>query len=150
MTLLSAVGCDSPIRNQVREGSAKKDNNFTQRQSRVFFNYHDKDLELFLNWYEGPYSSSTKPSGALISILDENKEAFSFPENLEIVFDALMPVMGHGLDNSGYFEEISLGLYKNAGIRFQMPGNWVMRILLIDYDDFEAEPLEVVSWESFL
>jgi hypothetical protein len=58
-----------------------------------------------------------------------------------------MPSMGHPMQNAGFFEEVSFGVYINSEIEFNMDGEWEMFIQVYDENyDIMSEAL----WQEFL
>lgn len=135
--LLSA--CDSPLRHKVREEKGSGN-------SLSFLSFQESGFELRFQWLKGPYPNVSKTSALMVYVYKDG-DLVALPADRQINFYATMPEMGHALDQPGYFEELSPGIYLNQAITFNMTGDWQMELWL---QDLNADILEKVSWAESL
>lgn len=136
----ATVSCDSPRNNRVLMGELGSVN----EPENLVFKSQNLNVEIF--WSEGPYPEVFKTSKIIVFIYDDQGTLVDLPEGLNLSFFTLMPSMGHSADDTGYFTQISTGVYENPSIVFQMPGDWQMEIRLVDADFSEKDK---VSWLEF-
>jgi hypothetical protein len=134
------VGCDSPRNNRVLAGEPLV---LSQTQSLKFdeFNY---SASFF--WSQGPYPEIFKTSKLIVFVYNEDGQLTDLPADLSLNFFTIMPSMGHGAEDTGYFQNIAEGVYENPSIVFQMPGDWQMQLSILDTNFKE---LDRVVWLEF-
>lgn len=137
LVLLSA--CDSPRNNQIHSFSALQKN---QKE----FALKNFNIRLSPSWAEGPYGHVLKSSVLLLSVYNEQNQLVDIPSDHYFTFFATMPSMGHPLDQPGEFIRIAKGIYYNNSIRFNMAGDWLMEVSVINSQD---EIVEQVVWQEF-
>lgn len=134
------VGCESPRNNRVLMGEELA---LTAQQS---FRFDQLNYKAVVLWSEGPYAEIFRTSKLLVLIYDQSGELTNLPSDLNLNFFTLMPSMGHGAEDTGYFQNISEGVYENPSIVFQMPGDWQMQLSILDSNFNE---LDKVIWLEF-
>lgn len=135
VSLLLLSACDSPLRHRVRE----QDGN---GQSISLLSFQESGYELRFQWLKGPFPNVSKTSSLMVYVYKDG-DLVALPADRQINFFATMPFMGHALDQPGYFEELSPGIYLNETITFNMTGDWQMELWL---QDLNGDILEKVSW----
>jgi hypothetical protein len=137
---MNLISCDSPRNHQIKAYGLQPESN-VQSYSFSTFEYTVKPI-----WSLGPYASLSKASQLVVLVYDSNGQLVDLPEDLTLGFFGIMPSMGHGLEDAGYFERISMGIYENKNIFFQMSGNWQIELSILNqnYDE-----LDKVLWLEF-
>ena len=97
-------------------------------------------------WAKGPYGEVDKEN-TLVVFLYKNQELHSLPSDLSIEFYATMPSMGHPLEDAGYFQELSPGIYINEHIKYNMSGEWKNELQIMN-SAFNIQ--DKISWSEFL
>lgn len=137
LLLLSA--CDSPLRHRVKEQDGSG-------PSLSLLSFQQSGYELRFQWIKGPFPNVSKASSLIVYVYKDG-DLMALPTDRQINFFATMPSMGHALDQPGYFEELSPGIYLNETITFNMTGEWLMELWL---QDLKGDILEKVSWPVWL
>ncbi len=135
LILLSA--CGSPRNNRVTGGLGTDQ----KVQSQKIF--VQKNIKVVSYWAQGPYGTVTQKSFITVYLYNQNDELVSLQNGEELGFYAVMPSMGHGLDQPGFFEELAPGIYINRNITFNMPGDWEMRLWIMDA---QGNMVEEIRW----
>lgn len=60
-----------------------------------------------------------------------------------ILFDAIMPEHGHGMDYKPSVERVGSGHYKVSGIRLHMRGNWQVHVDIVSGNQTERAQFDV-------
>lgn len=139
---LILTACHSPINQRVLEDSTQLTK--LNKQTKEFKN---QKLFITFEWLVGPIWDINKDNSLFVVIKDENNNLTDLPKGLDLSFYAMMPSMGHPLDDAGFFERLSKGLYLNQSIKYNMGGPWVNELWLVD------ESLNVkdkISWQDTL
>ena len=139
LLLLSA--CDSPRNNRVLPG----DNKSAPLAANKVFNTNNYLVQY--QWLSGPFSNVKQPS-SLIVYLSRDGKPVSLPAGQDLNFYATMPSMGHPVEQPGYFEELSLGIYLNKNIVFNMQGPWSLELWIQETVTFDI--LDKVQWSITL
>lgn len=139
--LLLMSACDSPRDHRVNPASGD------QNSSLALQNFKSSNLSVKAQWLAGPFPTANKFSTLIVYIYDSNGALTSLPAGDEINFFATMPSMGHDLDQPGYFEEISPGIYLNKQISLGMSGDWAMELW---QQDANFDIKDKVVWSEFL
>ena len=95
--VVTLIGCDSPRNNRVLLNEGFSQNH---QQDLIFQNFNLRARTL---WIEGPYPEVFKTSKLMVFVYDEYNALVDLPEGLDLSFFTLMPSMGHGADDTGYF-----------------------------------------------
>jgi hypothetical protein len=153
LLVLILMGCNSPLDNMVSEEAleASKKELLEKEQDlpRVDKNYKFSifAINVAAEWLEGPFSEPVN-SSLKVTLTDLNGSLLRLDtEMYELGFNAFMPSMGHYLDDPGYFEELSKGVYVNSEIKFNMANDWRMDVIIFDAD---YNILDVVQWLEIL
>lgn len=136
---LSLVRCDSPMNNRVEE------NNSTLSQAQKI-SFTQGALVAEFKWIAGPVGNITFNNILLVILRDAQGRLANLPENQTLEFYSTMPSMGHPLEDPGYFEPISEGMYLNKTIKYNMPGDWKNELWILDADFNIKDKLE---WDDF-
>ena len=140
LVILSA--CDSPRNHRVESGGGTSGESMVSLQS-----FKNSDLKISAKWLVGPHPVVNKPSTLIVYIYNSEGNLVSLPDGEQINFYASMVSMGHGLDQPGYFTEISPGIFLNTEISFNMSGDWSMELWLQDAD---YNIKDKIVWPDFL
>lgn len=138
--MLFLVSCESPRNNRVRTD----ENLVTAQGQSLRFEVFGYSIDVL--WSEGPHPEIFKTSKLLVLIYNQDGQLTDLPDGINLNFFTLMPSMGHGAEDTGYFQKISEGIYENPSIVFQMPGDWQMQLSLLDSNFNE---LDKVVWLEF-
>ncbi len=138
---LMMLGCDSPRNNRVYATESLLQN------ANTVLEFSNSNIKALVMWSEGPYPEVGQNSKLIVFIYDQNMRLMDLPEGQSLEFFTLMPSMGHGAEDTGYFARLSKGIYENPSIVFQMPGDWQMQLSLLDSNFNE---LDKVLWLEFL
>lgn len=136
----SFLGCESPRNNRVLMGEELA---LTGQRS---FRFDQLNYTAVVLWSEGPYPEIYRTSKLLVLIYDQSGELTNLPADLNLNFFTLMPSMGHGAEDTGYFQIISDGVYENPSIVFQMSGDWQMQLSILNSN---FDELDKVIWLEF-
>jgi hypothetical protein len=134
------TGCDSPRNNRVLMGEE------LAKAGSEYLVFANLDFTMTVIWSEGPYPEIFKTSKLLVLVKNSSGELINLPDDLSLNFFTVMPSMGHGSEDTGYFQNISEGVYENPSIVFQMPGDWQMQLSILDSNFKE---LDKVIWLEF-
>ncbi len=137
--LFFLIACDSPMNHRI-EGDTESNPN---SQSKLSF--QKNNLQVKAIWLDGPYGNP-KTNNTLMVILHQAGELKDLGENLELEFWSTMPSMGHPMEDEGWFERESKGIYINRNIKFNMPRDWLNEVRIIDLD---SNIIEKVEWFMF-
>lgn len=142
------LSCDSPRNHRILEGSKSLGTSMLN-DNVGFMSLRLDNLEFTIRffWIKGPYPSPARSSVLGLFVYDENQNLTSLPENLILEFDSLMPGMGHGPDDVGYFEQVSFGVYENRNIYFSMGGEWTHQLRIQNHQE---ETVAELFWDEFL
>jgi hypothetical protein len=131
--------CGSPRNNRVKEGVSTSGVN-----SHVFSTFN---ITAEATWLEGPFPEAVN-SKLLVSLKDQEGRLLSLDAGkFELGFNAFMPSMGHYLDDPGFFEELSEGIYINSEIKFNMARDWRMDLMILD-SNYDVK--DKVEWLEIL
>jgi hypothetical protein len=139
MTVLMIAACDSPRNHRVRSG----DDSVGQGAAIADKAFPSSGLKVQYQWLSGPFSN-VKQNSSLIVYLSRDGKSVSLPAGQELNFYATMPSMGHPIEQPGYFEELSTGIYLNKNIVFNMQGPWVLELWVQDSLTFNI--LDKIEW----
>jgi hypothetical protein len=134
------IACDSPRNHRINENPGVQKTEISPLELKVV------GRTLKAEWVEGPFGSIEKSSVLLVYMLNAQKRLESLPEGLELQFYATMPSMGHPLSHAGYFQRIADGVYINKDVIFNMAGDWLMEISVIDE---QGNTKDVLQWLLF-
>ena len=140
---MSSLSC-SPLNNRYREEDRGKDKPASKLTEMSELKASNKKFKIEHQWVGGPFGSIHQPSSLLIFVRDETGAFAKLPEGTQLGFSALMPSMGHPLDDPGFFKELQPGMYLNSAITFNMPGDWEMKISLLENQTFKT--LDEIIW----
>lgn len=135
---LVLVGCDSPMNNRVENSSA------TFKTQALTFSSNGIRAEA--QWLAGPYGNISQTNQLLVILKDAAGNPVSLEAPLTLGFYSTMPSMGHPMDDAGFFEAVSDGVYINKTIRFNMPGDWKHELWILD-EQFNVK--DKVEWDEF-
>lgn len=136
--ILSA--CDSPRNHRVNPSELLMNSQNIDPQFKTL------PLKMKLQWVAGPYGTVEQKSKLLVTFLDTNDRLTSLPNEQELSFYATMPSMGHPLSHPGYFKKISEGIYLNEDIIFNMGGDWLMELSILNNS---GEIKDEIKWSFF-
>ena len=136
---LYIVGCDSPMNHRTDEPK-----NLVQKANSLKLS--KLELTFTTLWLVGPVGSINFNNKLLVSVYNLEGELTDLPTTLSLQFYATMPSMGHPMDDAGYFEKISTGLYLNSTIKYNMPGDWQNELWVMDEN---YQTLEAVQWLDY-
>ena len=125
-TLLSLGACDSPMNNRVRDN---KEDAFTPRLE----SFTESDWQAEVRWLDGPFGNINQKNQLMVMLYKDGKLS-SLPKNQTLEFYATMPSMGHPMEDAGFFEEVDTGIFINKDIRYNMPGDWLNELWIMDQD----------------
>lgn len=138
---LLCAACDSPRNHRVLPDTSKV--NKTQSELAI----QQLGLTFEARWLEGPFGNVQQKGSMILFVYNKQKELTDLAAGNDLFFFATMPSMGHPLDQAGEFKKIDTGIYLNTAIRFNMPGDWLMEIYIVD---LKNEVLGKAQWnESF-
>lgn len=135
------LGCGSP-----RSHRFTIDNNDLQKNNTSSLSFKTSQLIIKTQWLSGPFGSVEKKSTLVVYIYNTNGDLASLTNNLDLSFYAAMPSMGHPLSHPGYFQKISEGVYLNKDILFNMSGDWLMELSIVNND---GQTQEEIKWPYF-
>lgn len=131
--------CDSPMSHRVASGNRAQGG----AESLTFKSY---DLTVEVNWLLGPVGNISTNNQLLVVVKNHLGAPASLPEGHSLNFYATMPSMGHPMEDAGFFEELSPGVYVNKTIRYNMPGDWRNELWIMDRD---LNIKDKVVWDEF-
>jgi hypothetical protein len=140
------IACDSPRNHRVsgaNSGLVEKSAGAVE----TFQLAGEKPIQFRREWVLGPYGDLKKVSTLVVYVYGADQKLASLPQGFEINFYASMPDMGHGMDDPGYFEEVSPGIYLNQNIHFTMGGPWTAELWL---QNSNFDILDKVEWQESL
>ncbi|MCJ8275332.1 MAG: hypothetical protein HRT44_08085 [Bdellovibrionales bacterium] len=137
--ILSA--CDSPMNHRVTRGEQDAENKEQQLYLKTM------NLQVEARWLNGPHGSLQKTSSIMVMVFDTEGKLSDIGDDDILQFYASMPSMGHPLEDPGTFERLDEGIYINHKVQFNMPGDWLMEIWIMD-QNFEIK--DKVEWDEFL
>jgi hypothetical protein len=137
--IAALIGCDSPMNNRVVSPEVTK-----QKTQLLKLQVYPYSIET--QWLVGPFGNLDQNNQLLVFLRDSSGQPVNLPESLTIDFYSTMPSMGHPLDDAGYFERISDGIYLNQHIKFNMPGDWKHELWLLD-ENFNIK--DKIQWSEF-
>lgn len=140
--LLLLTACHSPMNHRIIQ-----DSQASQKLSKVSATFEQQDLTVTYEWIVGPSGDINKTNSLFVVIKNKNGELVDLPTHLSLSFYATMPSMGHPLDDAGYFERLSKGLYINQTIRYNMGGDWQNELRLVD-ENFDIK--DKIVWQDNL
>jgi hypothetical protein len=139
MTVLVFSACDSPRNHRVTSGGDSSESGAAITDKA----FSSTGLKVQYQWLSGPYSN-VKQTSSLIVYLSRDGKPISLPSGQELNFYATMPSMGHPIEQPGYFEELSTGIYLNKNIVFNMQGPWVLELWV--QDSLTYNILDKIEW----
>lgn len=139
LSVFTLIACGSPRDNMVKDG-----NNKQQKQTPNKLVAEVTKIEISYQWLKGP-SGSIYEDNHLLVVLTKDAQRYDLPEGLSLLFYATMPSMGHPMEDAGHFKRLDTGIYINSSIKYNMPGDWLNEIWIVD-DQLEIKDL--VSWED--
>ena len=120
-----SIGCAGPRMNKTATDSR------SQKTNLATLNCKALDLQLTPQWLS-PLSGSIHRPNSLLVIVKRNNEPTDLPPNLKMEFYSSMPSMGHPLHEPGSFRRLAKGVYINESIRFNMPGDWLHELWVVN------------------
>jgi hypothetical protein len=117
-----------------------------QTQKANALKFSSLDLSVKTIWLEGPVGSINFNNSLLVTLSNSRGELEDLPVGLFLQYFAVMPSMGHPMDDAGTFERISKGIYLNSTIKYNMPGDWKNEIWVMDAT---YKTIEAVQWNDF-
>jgi hypothetical protein len=141
LVFLFLGACDSPRNNRVAEGEEPEANQVNKQS------FKSTGLLVQYQWLSGPFGN-LKETSSLIVYLSREGKPVSLPQGQELNFYATMPSMGHPIEQPGYFDELSTGIYLNKNIIFNMQGPWQMELWV--QDSLTSSILDKVEWSVTL
>lgn len=138
---LSFLGCDSPRNNRVIASAEFIQNSYSP------MSLNKVGYSIVAIWTQGPYPEVFENSKLMVLIFDSEWVLTDLEENQSLSFSALMPSMGHGPEDAGYFQRKSVGIYENPSVVFQMGGDWQMELSVLDSN---YQELDKIVWLEFL
>ena len=140
LSLFFLVSCGSPQNHKIKEGTTNSKLSETNLQAQIL------DYQFDVKWLGGPFGNS-KQQSKLIVFVYRNSKLSDIESGLHLQFYTSMPSMGHPMAEAGEFVRLSEGVYLNKGIEFNMPGEWMHELWLVD-ENFDTQ--DYVVWpESF-
>jgi hypothetical protein len=131
--------CGSPMNNRTNIEPNEK-------SKHTELNFKKYSLNVEFTWILGPVGNIKQDNQLLVVIKDKEGKPKSLPNDLSLGFYSNMESMGHPLDEAGDFEDLGYGIYLNNSIRFNMTGDWLHEIRIMDG---EFNILDKVSWKEF-
>lgn len=139
--LLLFSACDSPRNNRVNSGGKAPGTGIANKA------FNSNGYLVQYQWLSGPFGN-VKQTSSLIVYLSRDGKPVSLPSGQELNFYATMPSMGHPIEQPGFFEELSSGIYLNKNIIFNMQGPWTLELWVQDSVTFNI--LDKVEWSITL
>lgn len=133
------AGCDSPQNHRIREAA------HTASEAQTLY-FSTQELSVRVQWLVGPIGNINTNNHLLVIFTDASGTPQSLPNGISLGFYSTMPSMGHPMDDAGFFEKISDGIYLNKTIRYNMPGDWQNELWLMDS---QLNIQEKVLWNEF-
>lgn len=134
-----SVQCNSPMNHRT-------DSPGKQAPAGKALNLSSLAISVNTQWLVGPVGSINFNNVLLVQMKNPQGELQDLPAGLFLQFYAIMPSMGHPMDDAGTFERIAKGLYLNSTIKYNMPGDWKNEIWVMD-STFKT--IEAVQWNDF-
>lgn len=142
--VLALLGCGSPQNHKVNLNGSLNEGGPT-RSTPISYTMSSTGLNIEVKWLQGPFTRASEASELMIFVRDQNGELSSIDS--ELGFYAWMPSMGHPMEDAGFFEKVSEGVYLNSHIKFNMGGEWEMFFQVYD-ENYDV--LSEASWKEFL
>lgn len=141
LILFITAACHSPINHQVKskDGVSEKLKNETR--------FSKLNLNLSYEWLVGPSGDINQTNTLMVIVRNSNNAITDLPEGLTLSFYAMMPSMGHPLDDPGYFKKIDQGIYINKSIKYNMGGEWKNELWVLDE---QLNIKDKAVWQSWL
>ena len=105
--------------------------------------FKNQPYRVSFTWLESIKTSVKDKNKLIVYVYNSQKELVDLPEVLNLEFYASMPSMGHPMENEGVFQRVAQGIYLNQDIVFNMGGEWLMELWLINAQ-FEVK--DQVAW----
>lgn len=107
-----------------------------------------------LNTKEGTYRITYTPTpdpiplndnfGLKITVTYADGREISLPEDLMIKADGFMPEHNHGMLQTPTVQKETMGQYKVEGMKFHMPGKWMMKVEVTSGGKTELAEFEIM------
>ncbi len=139
LLLLGICGCDSPMNNRVNEPQNKA-------QQSISLRFESLALNIKTVWLAGPEGSINFNNKLLVILTNEQGDLTDLPNDTTLQFYSTMPSMGHPMDDAGTFVRMAKGLYLNDTIKYNMPGDWLNELWILDQN---FQTVDAVRWLEF-
>ncbi|MCH2533939.1 MAG: hypothetical protein MK008_05810 [Bdellovibrionales bacterium] len=139
--ILLLTACHSPINHRLTQDNSEL------KKLKLSKEFKNNKLMITFEWIVGPSGDINKNNSLFVVVKDENNNLVNIPKGLNLSFYATMPSMGHPLDDAGFFEPLSKGLYLNQTIKYNMGGQWLNELWLVDED---LNIKDKISWQDTL
>ena len=103
-------------------------------------------LDAEIQWLTGPAGNIKVNNQLMVIFRNKDGVPSDLPKGLTVNFYATMPSMNHPMDNAGDFEPLGHGIYLNSTIRYNMPGDWLNELWIMDS---EYNIKDKVLWDDF-
>ncbi len=137
---LFLISCDGPRNHKVKKVSASGLGKSNEKMS-----FKSNKIQISVSWLSPLVGSIDKTNTLIVYLFNKQGALVDPPKDLTVEFYAIMPSMGHPMGDAGFFEKLDTGIYINKNIVFNMDGDWLMEVLLLNKDYVVQDKVE---WEE--